>query len=279
MKTVIAYLKLLRINNALIAATTVAIGFWLSQSTYGIWMLALLMIATIAATGFGNVINDIKDIDSDRISHPERPLPKGDLSIHSAKVFSVILIVISIACGFTVSITHGVATLIPLILLFFYARFLKGTPLAGNIVVALLVAYSILYGALNAPEFSMVIYPALFAFLVNISREIIKDIQDEAGDKAANVITTAILPHQLLRYMIYCFSIIYTIVLFIPYINTTFGFPYLITCVIAVLPLHIYRSVLIVSGRWEEHLGHISMLFKVEMLCGLVAIAVDKVIK
>jgi len=52
MKTVIAYLKLLRINNALIAATTVAIGFWLSQSTYGIWMLALLMIATIAATGF-----------------------------------------------------------------------------------------------------------------------------------------------------------------------------------------------------------------------------------
>lgn len=279
MKTVKVYLKLLRINNALIASITVAIGYWLSESPYSIWMLFLLMFATIAATGFGNVINDIHDIDSDRISHPQRPLPKGDLSINSAKVFSVILIIISMTCGFAVSVTHGVATLIPLILLIIYARFLKGTPLAGNIIVALLVAYSILYGALNAPGFSRVIYPALFAFILNISREIIKDIEDEAGDKAAKVITTAILPHQLLRYMIYCFSVIYTIVLFIPYFNTTFGMPYLFSCVIAVLPLHIYRTVLIVSGKWKEHLGRISMLFKVEMLCGLAAIAVDRVIR
>src|SRR5512133_2352201 len=274
MKTVKVYLKLLRMNNALIAAITVALGFWLSESPYSGWMLVLLMVATISATGFGNVINDIQDIDSDRISHPQRPLPKGGLSIHSAKIFSVILIFISLACGFSVSITHGLATLIPLLLLILYARFLKATPLAGNIVVALLVAYSILYGSLNAPGFSMVIYPALFAFLLNISREMIKDIQDEAGDKASGVITSAVLPHNLLRSMVYCFSIVYLLFLIVPYYYKVFSMSYLLICLAIIIPLHVFRSCLIMSKNWKSKLSAISTMFKVEMVCGLAAIAV-----
>jgi geranylgeranylglycerol-phosphate geranylgeranyltransferase len=277
MKTLKVYLKLLRINNALIAAVTVALGYWLSESPYNGLSLVLLMIATICATGFGNVINDIHDIDSDRISHPNRPLPMGDLSIKSAKIFSVMLILISLVCGFTVSITHGVATLIPLILLILYALCLKGTPLAGNIIVALLVAYSILYGALNAPGFSRMIYPALFAFLLNISREIIKDIQDEAGDKASGVITSAILPQTLLRGMIYCFSVLYILFLILPYYNNSFGLHYLLVCAAVIIPIHFYRTFLIMSKKWKRKLSTISMLFKVEMLCGLAAIAIDKV--
>jgi geranylgeranylglycerol-phosphate geranylgeranyltransferase len=278
MKTVKVYLKLLRISNALIAAVTVALGFWLSESSYSSWKLALLMIATICATGFGNVINDIQDIDSDRISHPDRPLPLGDLSINNAKIFSVILILISLICGFMVSITHGLATLIPLILLILYALYLKGTPLAGNIIVALLVAYSILYGALNAPGFSSMIYPALFAFLLNISREIIKDIQDEAGDKASGVITSAILPHNLLRGMIYGFSILYLLLLILPYYNKSFGLHYLLICLAIIFPIHFYRSFLIMSKSWKSKLSTISMLFKIEMICGLAAISIDKII-
>ncbi|MGE5671978.1 MAG: geranylgeranylglycerol-phosphate geranylgeranyltransferase [Fibrobacterota bacterium] len=278
MKTVKVYLKLLRMNNALIAAITVALGFWLSESPYSGWMLVLLMVATISATGFGNVINDIQDIDSDRISHPQRPLPKGDLSIHSAKIFSVILIFISLACGFSVSITHGLATLIPLLLLILYARFLKATPLAGNIVVALLVAYSILYGSLNAPGFSMVIYPALFAFLLNISREMIKDIQDEAGDKASGVITSAVLPHNLLRSMVYCFSIVYLLFLIVPYYYKVFSMSYLLICLAIIIPLHVFRSCLIMSKNWKSKLSAISTMFKVEMVCGLAAIAVDHIL-
>lgn len=278
MNTFKVYLKLLRINNALIAAITVALGFWLSQSPYSAWMLVLLMIATIAATGFGNVINDILDIESDRISHPQRPLPKGDLSIHNAKIFSVVLILISLACGFVVSITHGIATLIPLILLILYARYLKGTPLAGNIVVALLVAYSILYGALNAPGFFLVIYPALFAFLLNISREMIKDIQDEAGDKAAGVMTSAALPHTLLRGMIYCISIVYLLFILLPYYNKSFGMPYLLISLTIIIPIHSYRSFLIMSIKWKSKLSTISTLFKIEMVSGLAAIAVDHIL-
>lgn len=278
MKELLPFLKILRIHNALIAAIAVSVGFWLSGSTIGGLMLVMLMLATIAATGFGNVINDIQDIESDRISHPDRPLPKGDISIRSAKFFSVILILISLGCGFTVSITHGIATLVPLVLLTLYALFLKGTPLTGNVVVALLVAYSILYGALTAPEFYRVIYPALFAFLLNIAREIAKDIQDEAGDRASGVITTAILPHQLLRTIIYCISLIYTVLLFVPFINKTFGLPYLALCSATVLPLHLYRTILIASGNWKQRLARISMFFKIEMLCGLAAIALDRVL-
>jgi 4-hydroxybenzoate polyprenyltransferase len=90
-----------------------------------------------------------------------------------------------------------------LIVLTFYSLFLKGIPLIGNIVVASLVAYSILFGAINADGFKTLIIPALLAFLLNLSREIIKDIQDEKGDRATQVFTSAKLPSLLLKTLIY----------------------------------------------------------------------------
>jgi geranylgeranylglycerol-phosphate geranylgeranyltransferase len=278
MKQLLIFLKIIRIQNSLIAGTAVLLGYWLSRSELSLVSLLLLFISAVAATGFGNVINDIRDIKSDTISHPDRPLPRGELTISGAWTYCLILIITSIICSFNISKTHGFATLFPLILLSIYSYFLKGTPLVGNLVVATLVAYSVLYGALGAIGFTTLIIPAILAFLLNFSREIIKDVQDEAGDRAALVTTSASLSVTLLRTLIYMCTAVYLGLLFLPYLRDDFGKTYTILCVALILPLHGYRTYLILSNNWKVRLSRISLLFKIEMICGLLAIAVDRLI-
>lgn len=278
MKQLLIFLKIIRIQNALIAGTAVLLGYWLSRSEKSLVSLLLLFISAFAATGFGNVINDIRDIKSDRISHPDRPLPQGELTISAAWTYCVILIITGLVCSFSISKTHGFATFFPLVILTVYSYFLKGTPLVGNLVVAILVAYSILYGALGAIGFTTLIIPATLAFLLNFSREITKDVQDETGDRAALVITSASLPAVLLRSLIFMCTAIYLGLLFLPYLRDDFGKTYMILCAALIIPLHTYRTFLILSGNWKNQLSRISFLFKIEMLCGLLALAVDRLI-
>ena len=274
----LAYLKIIRLPNAIMAGIAVLLGFWLSESAISTMSLAFLVFAAVSSTGFGNVINDIKDIETDRISHPGRPLPMGEIPIISAVIYACLLAVIALFSSFTVSTTHGLATLIPLILLFFYANVLKGTPLAGNLVVASLVAYAILYGAIDAHHFQRLIIPAFFAFLLNLSREIIKDLQDERGDSTAGIITTASLPRPFLKGLIYLLSAIYLVLLPLPVFLKHFGYVYGLICFIVILPLHFYRLYLIRTIN-DSRYKTISMLFKVEMLAGLIALAADKLLK
>ena len=276
MKTILAYLKILRPGNALMAMVTVALGFWLSGSLLPIASLVQMAIAAFCAVGFGNVVNDIVDVESDRISHPERPLPRSELSLLTAIILAFFLCSFSFTNAFLVSITHGIGTAIPLALLTLYAFFLKGTPLGGNLIVSLLVAYTIVFGGLSAPQCGRLFIPALLAFLLNFCREIIKDVQDEPGDRAAGVETSAVLPKPLLKTVVLGFSAIYAVFLFIPFLLKQFGVVYLIASAAIVLPLHCYWSFLVFQHQWKESLQRISFIIKIEMLAGLLALAADQ---
>lgn len=276
MKLLLSLLKIVRINNALIAGCAVLLGYWLSRSDLPSISLLLLFCTALVSTGFGNVINDIRDIVSDEISHPNRPLPRGDISLPCAWIYCMFLAIASIVFSFSISFTHGVATLLPLIILTLYSFFLKGIPLIGNIVVASLVAYSILFGAINADGFGTLIIPAILAFLLNLSREIIKDIQDEDGDRAIQVFTSAKLPLSLLKTLIYSSSLLYICLLFLPALRGDFGIVYIIVCSILIFPIHLFRLFQIRSSTWKIRLSRISFLYKIEMICGLLSLAADK---
>jgi geranylgeranylglycerol-phosphate geranylgeranyltransferase len=276
MKHLFAYIKIIRFYNAFLAGIAVLLGYWLSRSNLPLISLFFLFIAAFVSTGFGNVINDIRDIVSDKISHPDRPLPKGEISVFTAWAYALLLVIVGISCSFYISNQHGIATLIPVIILTAYAFFLKGTPLIGNAVVASLVAYAILYGAINAPEFKTLIIPAILAFLLNFSREIIKDIQDEEGDRYAAVSTSAQLSPDLLRVIIYICTILYLGLIFIPFFRGDFGIAYAIICLFLTLPVHLVRLRIIISSNWKMRLSRISLLFKIEMIAGLLALLGNK---
>ena len=237
-----------------------------------------LCIAAGAATAFGNVVNDMRDVATDRISHPDRPLVRGEITMRAAGLFALLLALLSAGVSALVSEIHLVATIIPLALLLVYTRFLKATPLSGNIMVSLLVAYPLLYGSLLAPAFNRLVIPALAAFLANGLREIVKDLQDEPGDRTAGLMTTAALPPIALSVIVMILSILYIALLPVPVLLHQFGLPYALVCMAGIAPLHGFWIVRWTMRDRVPKLSLLSALLKGEMLLGLMAMAADQLI-
>lgn len=273
------YRKLIRLKNAWMTAAAVCLGFWIARSCRSLLALMGLCIAAGAATAFGNVVNDMRDLATDRISHPGRPLVRGELTMRAAGVFALMLAVLSAGAASLVSAIHLVATLIPLALLLLYTRILKATPLSGNIVVSLLVAYPLLYGGLLAPWFHRLLIPALAAFLANTLREIVKDLQDEPGDRAAGLVTTAALPQGTINTIVIVLGILFFVQLPIPTLLRQFGWFYGLVCMAVIAPMHGFWMVQWSMRSRRRNLRLLSALLKWEMLFGLLAMAGDQVLR
>lgn len=272
------FLTMIRIANALMSSGAVVLGIWISRAELSWYHQLLLAFTAFCSTAYGNVVNDIADVETDRISHPERPLPRGIISKREAGIFAGISAVTALSCAFAVAPVYGLATLIPLMLLSLYARYFKATPLAGNVLVSLLVAYSLLFGSLAAPDRKKLLVPVVLAVLLNFCREIIKDLQDAEGDRAAGLFTSASLPENALKGIIYGCSIVYLSLLFVPVKSEYCGAGYLFTVLLAVVPLHTVRVFYFVNTEWELRLPLISKLLKFEMLAGLLALTIDRVV-
>jgi geranylgeranylglycerol-phosphate geranylgeranyltransferase len=270
------YLKIIRLQNVLMAGATVALGYWLGGSFLSLRSLLLLITATIAATAFGNVINDLKDIETDRISHPERPLPQGRITLRAAKIFTALLAAIPLGAALAVSPVHALATLVPLALLSVYTRYLKGVPFAGNIVISLLVAYALLFGGIGAPSFDRLLIPAILAFLLNFSRELIKTVQDASGDQAQGLKTAAALPERVIKTVVYVTIALYLLLLFTPCRFGDFGRVYAGVCAIGVVPVQLWWLSLFIRKTWKQRLSAMSSMIKLEMVVGLAAMAADQ---
>jgi len=233
----------------------------------------LLALAAACATGFGNTVNDLADMATDRVSHPRRPLVSGAASRSGAVIHALGLAALALAAGQGVSPLHAAGVAAALAVLLAYALWLKRVPLAGNIVVASLVAYPLVFGALRTEALGKLWIPAALAFLLNAVREVVKDIQDEAGDRAAGIRTSAALAEPMLRTIPVALSLAYLALLFVPAVLGHFGPAYALVCCAVVVPIHVWRSVKLYAGPWRERLREVSLLLKLEMVAGLAALA------
>jgi len=162
----------------------------------------LLVIATICIAAGGNIINDIYDVDTDKINNPKRVLIGVDISEKKASNLYIIFTSIGVLAGFSLSNLIGHPSLAAVFviiaaLLYGYSVSFKTVFLLGNVVVSLLVAMvlitSIIFDLYPAIEEQIthktltatiiLLQYALFAFSINLIREIIKDLQDINGDR------------------------------------------------------------------------------------------------
>jgi geranylgeranylglycerol-phosphate geranylgeranyltransferase len=270
-----SYLHLLRPANLLMLALGVGLGFWLGHAPGHALTLAGLVIAAVCAAGFGNVVNDIADIETDKISHPRRPLAAGELRATAAAIFAAALACLGTAAAFLASWQHGLGTLVPLGLLLLYALFFKATPLVGNILISLLVGYGIVFGGLLGAGMHRLAVPAILAFLLNASREIVKDVQDDKGDRLAGLKTTASLSRPVIKRIVAACGILYAVLVAVPFLLHDFGLAYALVCLVAVAPLHVYWCMLFFNPDWERAAGRMSSFIKYEMVCGMAALALD----
>ncbi len=147
--------------------------------------LVLAAISTACVTAGGNVLNDLGDQASDRVNHPDRPLVTGEVSTGTARTLLIGLFAVSALAILPIAPAH---LWLPVILaaalgsLVAYERWFKARGLPGNALVAFLTAAVFLYGgAVTATPAVMVPFAGM-AFMATLSREVIKDMEDVAGD-------------------------------------------------------------------------------------------------
>jgi len=156
---------------------------------------ALIFLTVFLITGAGNAINDYYDREIDAINRPGRPIPSGRVSAKSAFYYSLALFAMGcLIAGLVNQVCLAVAAFNS-VLLFLYARNLKAMPLAGNISVAFLTGSTFLFGGAATGVAGLFAnwIPFLLSFLVSMSREIAKDIEDMAGDRAGGARTLPIM--------------------------------------------------------------------------------------
>ena len=270
MTILLNFFQTIRVGNAVIAAVGIAIGWFFCNSHLHPIDLFLRIAAGFFALGYGNIINDICDIKTDKISHPNRPLASGKITLRTAVIFAVICLILSALAGFSSSFKTGVASSIPLVLLTLYSLWLKSTPFAGNFLVAALTGYTLIFGGLGE-NVERVFYPALLAFLANFAREIVKDLADYEGDKAAGLNTTAMLSAYSIKFVIYLQFIIFTAVSFLPFFTGVLGKTYAIIVISFVIPLHF----LYIKYFTEKQYKKSSDTLKIQMIVGLIAVIAD----
>ncbi|MHA1974734.1 MAG: geranylgeranylglycerol-phosphate geranylgeranyltransferase [Candidatus Hodarchaeales archaeon] len=144
----------------------------------------------IAAGGYA--INDAYDFEIDKVNMPHRPIPAGMITPKETRVFALVLFMVGIIMASTLGILALILAIIGGILLFLYAAYLKRAGFLGNLLVAVLTAIPFVFGGAITLSYPTLIYPASFAFLLILGREIIKDIEDVHGDQLKNVQSLAL---------------------------------------------------------------------------------------
>jgi geranylgeranylglycerol-phosphate geranylgeranyltransferase len=166
-----------------------AVGLSLGRETW--ILLALAATSTALVTAAGNVLNDVLDVEGDRLNHPDRPLVTGAIRVATARHLTVGLFVAGVAVAVPVAVVApsvGVILAAAVLSLLAYELRWKARGFVGNLTVGGLTAMVFLYGgaAVGAP---LVVVPfAAMAFLATVSREVIKDMEDVAGDTARTTV-------------------------------------------------------------------------------------------
>lgn len=184
-------LPLARPVNCTMSAVGVLIGgiVAVGARAWGVsaWPLLLAAAAAMAFTAGGNALNDLYDRETDKVNHPERPLPSGRLSVRTAQTFAVGAFLGAAALAALINVYCLVVVAVNAALMLAYEARLKAVGAPGNAAIAYLVGSLFLFAGVavasaDTDSLLRAILLAVLAFCATLGREITKDIQDMAGD-------------------------------------------------------------------------------------------------
>ncbi|WP_254838091.1 geranylgeranylglycerol-phosphate geranylgeranyltransferase [Natronomonas marina] len=224
------FVELTRPGNAVAAGGLTFVGAFVARGLSAPLPAAIAVVATVLATGGGNAINDYFDREIDAINQPERPIPRGAVSARAALAFSVLLFVGAVGLTLLLPLLSIAIAFVNLVALVAYTEVFKGLPGVGNALVAYLTGSTFLFGG-AAVEGDLTPVVALFALAASatMAREIVKDVEDVAGDREEGLRTLPIVVGRRRALGIAAAFVVAAVVASpIPYVRGTFGLPYLV---------------------------------------------------
>ncbi len=188
-------LALDRLRYSHMYSTMGLLGILISMKGPGFAILKVLNVVpiTIVTTGL-YILNDVYDLEIDRISHPERALPSGDISQKAAKIASSVLMIGGTGTAFAINPNSGI--LIGTIAIFGVLYSvppirLRRFPVVPSMIIGFFVFLSFLagYTSLGAPIEAEIILGGMLLWAMFIGCSLAKDLGDVQGDKSAGVNT------------------------------------------------------------------------------------------
>jgi 4-hydroxybenzoate polyprenyltransferase len=163
----------------------------------------MLCCSTVLVAAGGYIINDYFDINIDLVNKPDKMVVEKIINRRWAMAWHTILNMAGVSLGFLVAFQIGqfylgFVQVFCTLLLWFYSTSFKRQVLIGNVVISLLTALSVVvvgfYERQIYESFEAIMSPAgrklikiigiyaLFAFVLSMIREIVKDMEDMIGD-------------------------------------------------------------------------------------------------
>lgn len=264
----------------------------------------LLVITTVLLAASGYIINDYFDVKIDRINRPDKVVVGPVFQRRKVLLFHVLFSFAGVFTGLFLAYiyrkeTYALMFVVIPILLWYYSTTLKKQVLIGNLTISLLTALvpyfvvSLEFAALGRLHGQSILSSeacsmawfwttgfAFFAFISNLGREIIKDMEDVKGDKEAGCHTLPIeMGLEYTRTVVILLSLasvvaLWVIFLVVPQLWESrlalLYFIFLLTMPYLVLIWQVYKA------RESEHFHRASQLSKAIMLFGILFILVAR---
>lgn len=223
MKKVRAVVQLIRLPNLIFIVLTQwlayeclvvrGLGQSMFQSNYSIDALPRLdflwlTLSTVLIAAAGYMINDYFDMGIDTINKPEKVTIEKVFSRRSIIAWHSVLNMIALVIASSIFIEHLkwrflIIQLGSITLLVLYSTTFKRKLLIGNICIALLTALTVFSVGVYHPKFDVLqlqfrpiqvfwLY-IVFAFLITMIREVVKDLEDMKGDSSQHCTTVPLV--------------------------------------------------------------------------------------
>lgn len=236
-------------------------------------------LSVFLISGSALVLNDVFDLEVDRVNAPERPLPSGDLSPREAIGLTVAAIVLGLGTALAISIPALLLCMLACANGILYNWKFKEAGLAGNLMVASSVAMTLVYGGVVAGEpWNLFVWTfALVAFLFDLAEEIAGDAMDMAGDarRRSNSIALVRGRRYALRISASLFGLV-ILVSFVPFLLGWLEMGYLLLILIMDAAIILFTRRLLESETPEEGRRSMRALY-LSALIGMLAFIASQV--
>ncbi|MCR9016535.1 geranylgeranylglycerol-phosphate geranylgeranyltransferase [Aquiflexum gelatinilyticum] len=235
--------------------------------------LYLIILSTVILTAAGYMINDYYDVKIDYINKPDEVIIGKGMKRRVVIFFHSFLNLTGVGIGLIVSPRIALINFIASFLLWLYSNSLKRLPFIGNFTVALLTGTAIwMIGYYYQKSELLVLTYAIFAFFINLIREILKDIEDRQGDRKHGCRTLPIVfgfrnTKRIIFLIAFCFICAILVVTF--KINNTQLYFYFggLSILFFIFMYKIYMA------DRKAHFTQLSILSKMLMITGILSMA------
>lgn len=234
--------------------------------------LFVIVLSSALVIAAGYIINNFYDAEKDLINKPRKSMLDRLVSQRTKLTTYFVLNFLSVFFASYVSFKAVVFFSAYIFGIWFYSHKLKKVPFLGNFVSATLAIAPFFAVFVYYKNFDTVIFVhALFLFLLILAREMIKDLENIAGDMAQNYKTIPILYGA--KFSKTCIAILICLTLLpsfllIEYFDVGYMYLYFIGCIFLLMGF----LVLLVKSNSKKHYVWLHNILKLIIILGVFSI-------